>query len=122
MTVNALSESVKLTTTMSPLQKNPTLYDHFRKTAEAGIVSISWGIHMLGRAEVDTIMKKLGGAEGDSNCDVGGELDNGEITVISRRIYWEINYYNKAFDDISLDSTDPDQTTRFMTLLLISEF
>lgn len=57
MTVNALSEPVKLTATMSPLQKNRTLNDHFRKTARGGIVSISWGIHMLGRAEVDTIMK-----------------------------------------------------------------
>ena len=121
MTVNALSEPVKLTATMSSLQKNRTLNDHFRKTAKGGIVSISWGIHMLGRAEVDTIMKKLGGVEGDSSCDAGSEHDNGEIAVNSRRIYWEINYYNKAFDDMSLDSTNPDQTTRFMTLLLDSE-
>jgi len=44
MTVNALLEPVKLTATMSPLQKNLTLNDHFRKTAKGGIVSISWDI------------------------------------------------------------------------------
>ena len=66
-------------------------------------------------------MKKLGGAEDEGSCDVGSEHDNGEITVNSRRIYWEINYYNKAFDDMSLASTSPDQTTRFMTLVLDSE-
>ncbi|MDE4140960.1 DUF3768 domain-containing protein [Phaeobacter gallaeciensis] len=121
MTGNAHSEHVKLTTTMSPLQKNRALNDHFRKTANGGIVSISWGIHMLGRAEVDNIMNRLGGTDGDNSCDVGSEHDMGEITVNNRRIHWEINYYNKEFDDISVDSTNPDQTTRFMTLLLDSE-
>ncbi len=121
MTDNAHSEHVKLTATMSPLQKNRALNDHFRKTAKGGIVSISWGIHMLGRAEVDNIMKKLGSAEGDNSCEVGGEHDMGEITVNNRRIYWEINYYNKDLDDMSVDASNPDQTTRFMTLLLDSE-
>jgi hypothetical protein len=121
MTGNAQSEHVKLTATMSPLQKNRTLNDHFRKTAKAGIVSISWGIHMLGRTEVDNIMKKLGGTEGDTSCDGGSEHDSGEIMVSNRRIYWEITYYNKDFDDMSTDPTNPDQTTRFMTLFLDSE-
>ncbi|MBW4961560.1 DUF3768 domain-containing protein [Sulfitobacter sp. CW3] len=106
---------------MSPLQKNRTLNDHFRKTTKGGIVSISWGIHMLGRAEVDSIMKKLGGVEGDRSCGAGSEHDNGEISVSNRNIYWEINCYNKEFDDMSVDSTNPDQTTRFMTLFLDSE-
>ncbi len=121
MTGNAQAEHVKLTATMSPLQKNRALNDHFRKTAKGGIVSISWGIHMLGRAEVDNIMKRLGGTEGDTSCDVGSEHDSGEITVSNRRIYWEINYYNKDFDDMSADPTNQDLTTRFMTLLLDSE-
>lgn len=122
MTENAHSEHVELTTTMSPLQKNRTLNDHFRKTAKGGIVSISWGIHMLGRAEVDTIMKKLGGIEGDRSCGADSEHDNGEITVSTRSIYWEINCYNKEFDDTSVDSTNPDQTTRLITLILGTEF
>lgn len=121
MTGNAQAEHVKLTATMSPLQKNRALNDHFRKTAKGGIVSISWGIHMLGRAEVDNIMKRLGGTEGDTSCDVGSEHDSGEITVSNRRIYWEINYYNKDFNDMSSDPTNPDLKTRFMTLLLDSE-
>lgn len=96
MTGNAQAEHVKLTATMSPLQKNRALNDHFRKTAIGGIVSISWGIHMLDRAEVDNIMKRLGGTEGDTSCDVGSEHDGGEITVSNRRTYCEIDYYNKA--------------------------
>ncbi|PCJ05497.1 MAG: hypothetical protein COB16_15575 [Rhodobacteraceae bacterium] len=107
---------------MSPMQKNRVLNDNFRKTAKGGVISISMGIHMLGRAEVENIMKRLGGGEGERSCDVASEHDGGEITVSNRRIYWEINCYNKAMDDMSPDSTDPDQTTRYMTLLLDSEY
>lgn len=121
MTGNAHSEHAKLTAGMSPMQKNRALNDNFRKTAKGGIISISMGIHMLGRAEVDNILKRLGGSEGERSCDVASEHDAGEITVSNRSIYWEIYYYNKKFDDMSADPTNPEQTTRFMTLVLDSE-
>jgi hypothetical protein len=121
MTGNAYSEHVKLTATMSPIQKNRALNDSFRRTARGGVVTISMGIHLLGRTEVDNIMKRLGGAEGDSSCDVDSEHENGEITVSNRLVYWEINYFNKELDDLSPDPTDTDQTRRFMTLMLDSE-
>ena len=101
MTGNAHSKDVKLTETMSALQKNRRLNDDFRKTAKGGIISISMGIHMLGRSEVENIMKLLGGVEGDRSCDADSEHDAGEIIVSNRRIYWEINYYNKDLDDVS---------------------
>ena len=103
MTVNAYSEHVKLTASMSPAQKNRALNDHFRKTAKGGIVSISMGIHLLGRAEVDAIMTKLSGADGDRSCDTISEHDSGEIAVNNRSIYWEINCYNNELDDTSED-------------------
>lgn len=121
MTVNAHSELVKLTATMSPLQKNRALNDSFRKTAKGGVVVISMGIHLLGRAEVEIIMKRLAGDEGWRSCDADGEHNFGEITVSNRQIYWEVSYYNKDFDDFSPDSTNPDQTTRLMMLYLASE-
>ncbi|MFZ3582894.1 hypothetical protein ACOI1H_12060 [Loktanella sp. DJP18] len=93
MTGNAYSGHVKLTATMSPVQKNRALNDNFRRTGNGGVVTISMGIHMLGRSEVESIMKRLGGQEGENSCDVDSEHETGEITVTNRHIFWEINYY-----------------------------
>ncbi|WP_170411298.1 DUF3768 domain-containing protein [Ruegeria atlantica] len=106
---------------VSRVHKNRTLNDTFRKSGADGIVMISMGIHNLGRAEVDTIVKQLGGKVGDDSCEAGSEHDFGEIRVNNRPVHWEINYYNKDLDDDSPDSTNPEKTTRLMTLLLGSE-
>ncbi|SLN44927.1 DUF3768 domain-containing protein [Ruegeria meonggei] len=122
MTDSKISSHVKLTADMSPAQKNQVLNDHFRKTGEGGIVMISMGIHLLGRATVDVIMKQLAGDAGDKSVEPGGEHDMGSIKVNNRTVEWEINYYNKDLDDESPDSTDPLQTTRHMALLLSTEY
>jgi len=81
MTGNAHSEHVKLNATMSPMQKNRALNDSFRKTTKGGVVTISMGIHFLGRSEVENILKRLGASEGDGSCDDDSEHESGEITV-----------------------------------------
>ncbi len=122
MTDSKISSHVKLTADMSPTRKNQVLNDHFRKTGEGGVVMISMGIHLLGRATVDAIMKQLAGDAGDKSVEAGGEHDVGSIKVNNRTVDWEINYYNKDLDDESPDSTDPQQTTRHMTVLLSTEY
>ncbi len=122
MTESTLSARAKLNATMSPTQKNRALNDHFRKTGQGGIVTLSMGLHKLGQAEVDNVMKQLAGDKGDRSVEAGGEHDMGEMQVGSRTITWEINYYNKELDDVSENPTNPDQTTRFMTLLLSTEY
>ncbi|NVO56040.1 DUF3768 domain-containing protein [Rhodobacteraceae bacterium B1Z28] len=107
---------------MSPAQKNQVLNDHFRKTGEGGVVMISMGVHLLGRATVDMIMKQLAGDAGDKSVEPGGEHDVGSIKVNNRTIDWEINYYNKDLDDESPDPTDPQQTTRYLAILLSTEY
>ena len=87
MTGNAHSEHVKLTATMSPMQKNRALNDSFRKTTKGGVVTISMGIHFWGRSEVENILKRLGASEGDGSCDDDSEHESGEITVSRPRIH-----------------------------------
>ncbi|MCF7698237.1 DUF3768 domain-containing protein [Loktanella sp. M215] len=106
---------------MSPMQKNRALNDGFRKTAKGGVVTISMGIHLLGRAEVEIIMKRLSGPDGDNSCAADSDHECGEITVSNRLIYWEINCYDNDLNDLSPDPTNPEQTKRFMTLMLDSE-
>ena len=122
MSESTLAERAKLNATMSPMQKNRALNDHFRKTGQGGIVTLSMGLHKLGQAEVDNVMKQLAGEKGDKSVEAGSEHDTGEIQVGNRTVNWEINYYNKELDDVSDNPTNPDQTTRFMTLLLSTEY
>jgi len=122
MSESTLAERVKLNTTMSSLQKNRALNDHFRKTGEGGIVTLSMGLHKLGQAEVGNVMKQLAGEKGDKSVESGNEHDMGEIEIGNRTISWEIDYYNKELDDVSGNPTNPEQTTRFMTLLLATEY
>jgi len=106
----------------SSLQKIRALNDQFRKTGQGGIVTISMGLHQLGRPEVDAIMKHLAGEKGDKSVEPNSEHDMGEFDVGSRTISWEINYYNNDLDDESEDPANPDETKRFMTLLLSTEY
>ena len=122
MSESTLAERAKLNATMSTMQKNRALNDHFRKTGQGGIVTLSMGLHKLGQAEVDNVMKQLAGEKGDKSVEAGSEHDMGEIQVGNRTVSWEINYYNKELDDVSDNPTNPDQTTRFMTLLLSTEY
>ncbi|MCG7520556.1 DUF3768 domain-containing protein [Ruegeria sp. Ofav3-42] len=122
MTDSTLSTRVKFTAGMSRTQKIQILNDHFRKTGEGGIVMISMGMHLLGRATVDTIMKQIGGEAGDKSYVPDDEHDYGTIEVNNRTVHWEIESYNKDLDDFSPDATDPKKTTRFMTVLLSTEY
>ncbi|UWQ31037.1 DUF3768 domain-containing protein [Leisingera sp. M523] len=106
---------------MSSAEKVRTLNDHFRKAGKGGVVMISMGIHLLGRATVDTIMKQLGGEAGDASIESDEDHDIGLLKVNSRIIHWEIDCYNKDFDDMSPDPADPEKTTRVMTVLLSTE-
>jgi hypothetical protein len=122
MAESTFAERAKLNTTMSATQKNRALNDHFRKTGEGGVVTLSMGLHKLGQAEVANVMRQLAGQAGDESTEDESEHDMGEIQVGNRTVSWEINCYNKELDDISADSTNPQQTTRFLTLMLSTEF
>ncbi len=108
MSESTIAQRAKLNAAMSPAQKNRALNDHFRKTREGGIFTLSMGLHKLGQAEVDTIMRQLAGEKGDQSVDEGSEHDFGEILVGNRTVTWEINYYNKDLDNESTDPTNPN--------------
>jgi hypothetical protein len=54
--------------------------------------------------------------------DPYGEHDFGQFEHDGERIFWKIDYYDKALEYGSEDPADPSQTTRVLTIMLASEY
>jgi len=56
------------------------------------------------------------------DVDPHGERDFGRFEFAGEPLYWKIDYYDRALTYGSPDPTDPDVTTRVLTLLLTHEY
>jgi hypothetical protein len=54
--------------------------------------------------------------------DPYGEHDFGALDVRGKRVFWKIDYYDKALEYGSDDPANPAQTTRVLTIMLASEY
>ena len=54
--------------------------------------------------------------------DPHGERDFGAFEHDGERIFWKIDYYDKALEYGSEDPSDPSQTTRVLTIMLAREY
>ncbi len=54
--------------------------------------------------------------------DPHGERDFGCIEYNEGRVFWKIDYYDKACEYGSEDPADPAQTTRVLTIMLAEEY
>lgn len=54
--------------------------------------------------------------------DPYGERDFGAFEYDDLRIFWKIDYYDKAMEYGSEDPANPGQTTRVLTIMLASEY
>jgi hypothetical protein len=121
------------TTTTS---KIADLNDRFRKsTLSLDPVAISLGkkvmtsgIRDLGLASTVEIAKSAAAFDSfTEDNDPHGEHDFGSIDYDGKRIFWKIDYYDRAsfgtgHDMGSEDPSDPAQTLRVLTIMLASEY
>ncbi len=54
--------------------------------------------------------------------DPHGERDFGTIDQDGVRVFWKIDYYDRACEYGSEDPSDPRQTTRVLTIMLAEEY
>jgi hypothetical protein len=54
--------------------------------------------------------------------DPHGEHDFGSFTHQGRKLFWKIDYYDKACEFGSEDPADPSKTTRVLTIMLAEEY
>ena len=84
---------------------------------------ITCGIEALGLMVVTSVIHSVRRFD-DFSCanDPQDEHDFGALTWQAYRVFWKIDYYDKRLEFGSSDPSDPDVTTRVITIMLASEY
>ena len=99
------------------------LNDQFRSTLTGGKVLITPGIHALGQDAVANVITKVRTFDKFSqDNDPYSEHDFGSIEEAGETVFWKIDYYDKKVEYGSEDPSDPEQTTRVMTIMSAEEY
>jgi Protein of unknown function (DUF3768) len=99
------------------------LNDAFRSTFRGGKVMMTSGVDELPdcvKAEALVQVAKFSEFTADNNPH--GEHDFGSFTLVGRKFFWKIDYYDKELRFCSEDPSDPGCTTRVLTLMLAEEY
>lgn len=110
---------------MSPrIFKIADLNDLLRTTFLTGKVVMTEGIRALDdetRADILTRVREFRDFTPDN--DPHGEHDFGAIDHAGAgKVFWKIDYYDRAFQYASDDPCDPTRTARVLTIMLAEEY
>ena len=99
------------------------LNDALRQNFREGTAVMTVGVAALGAEAVARIVKAI--AVYDDFChanDPHEEHDFGVFEVDGHKLFFKIDYYDKALASHSPDSTDPSVTERVITIMLAEEY
>ena len=99
------------------------LNDHFRANLKTGRVMLTNGVRMVGPEFIgDAVHAVVTFQAFTGDNDPHGEHDFGSFELQGRRLFWKIDYYDRACDAGSEDPADPSITTRVLTVMLVEEY
>jgi len=100
------------------------LNDAFRTAfAGDGRVYVTAGIAAMSPEQQVQVMRRVHGFVAFTpDNDPHGEHDFGSFELCGRKFFWKIEYYDRDMQYGSEDPSDPEQTTRVMTVMLASEY
>src|SRR5262249_5522643 len=99
------------------------LNDNFRATFLGGQVVMSAGVADLPmgtRAQVVVNVQNF--SDFNEGNDPFGEHDFGSLEVAGETFFWKIDYYNNNMSGGSEDPSDPERTTRVLTIMFAGEY
>ena len=99
------------------------LNDQLRRSLTGGMLVMTRGIIALGAKRQMAILSAIA-AYGtfDPDNDPYGERDFGALTVEGTRIFFKIDYLDRALTGHSPDPADPTVTARVLTVMLAEEY
>lgn len=109
--------------TVGRAQRIRVLNDNFRSTFIGGTVVMTHGVSELPldvKAKAVLLVKTFKDFTRDN--DPYGEHDFGFIEVAGETLYWKIDYYDVDCQCGSEDPSDPEKTTRVLTIMLAAEY
>ena len=99
------------------------LNDAFRTSGEGGRIVVTRGVHEKGAGFVAQALERVRTFDAFTrDNDPYGEHDFGSFELDGEKLYWKIDCYNKEMRYGSEDPSDPEQTTRVLTILLAEEY
>lgn len=108
---------------METKTKIARMNDLFRNTLLGGKVMLTGGITELTHYEREKIITAVRTfTKFDEGDDPYGEHDFGAVEVGGNKVFWKIDYYDKALEYGSENPADPAVTTRVLTIMKAEEY
>ena len=100
-----------------------TLNDNLRKHLIGGRVMLTAGINAKSQDDVARILSKVRHFNNFTEAnDPYDEHDFGSFDYKGEKIFWKIDYYDKSYQYLSEEPSNPNLTNRVMTVMLASEY
>jgi hypothetical protein len=100
-----------------------TLNDQFRETLIGGRAVMTSGIAALGETTVTRIVTRVRSFTNfDTDNDPHHEHDFGAFEIDGHKVFFKLDYYDKALEFGSPDPADPAVTERVLTIMLAEEY
>ena len=99
------------------------LNDAFRTSGQGGRIVVTRGVHEKGAGFVAQALERVRTFDAfTKDNDPYGEHDFGSFELDGEKLYWKIDCYDKEMRYGSEDPSDPEKTTRVLTILLAEEY
>jgi hypothetical protein len=99
------------------------LNDAFRATLRGGRAVMTAGVAELPDCvKAEAVAQVASFSDFTPDNDPHGEHDFGSFTLVGRKFFWKIDYYDKRCEFGSEDPSDPEETTRVLTIMLAEEY
>ena len=99
------------------------LNDAFRKTLRGGRAMMTSGVDEFPDCvKAEALVQVAHFSDFTADNDPRGEHDFGSFTLVGRKFFWKIDYFDKCCEFGSEDASDPEKTTRVLTIMLGEEY
>lgn len=99
------------------------LNDRFRRTLKGGRVMLTAGVDALPENAKALLLLKVAAFEDfTEDNDPHNEHDFGSLELLGEKFFWKIDYYDSQCRLGSEDPTDPDKTTRVLTVMRAEDY